>query len=329
MIAKLMPLLCSLIIATAALHNVQPAEVQPSPEQEAVSYTDYDFMHLDIIAPADGLQIAEGDKAKVGVAYRGLYQPENLVFGLYVSDELEDINKSVDRVIAEYDMRAKPMPGEEGATLLTAECSFEDLPAGEYAIWAYAAKGSKDIEEMVYVNAVVEVLKRPASDTEGWYIMQGKRYYGESGYVATGWRNIDNAWYYFDASGAMVTGWNRDAVDWFYMGSNGQMITGWRNRDGNKHFFTEDGAMARGWLEQNGNRFYFTFEGEMLTGWQDIEDDLGSNRYYFESTGHMSVGWKQLEGGEYYFQKNGKMATGLKNIDGKTYVFGSDGRLLN
>ncbi len=37
--------------------------------------------------------------------------------------------------------------------------------------------------------------------------------YDEDGTWATGWREIDGAWYYFDQDGVMLTGWIRAAED--------------------------------------------------------------------------------------------------------------------
>ena len=44
--------------------------------------------------------------------------------------------------------------------------------------------------------------------------------------MATGWQNIDGAWYYLNGSGAMVTGWMKDGAAWYYLEPNGMMVTG-------------------------------------------------------------------------------------------------------
>lgn len=52
----------------------------------------------------------------------------------------------------------------------------------------------------------------------------GSCYIEENSYV-TGWKNIDNNWYYFDNNGYMKKGWISDNGIWYYLYDNGQMAT--------------------------------------------------------------------------------------------------------
>ena len=50
------------------------------------------------------------------------------------------------------------------------------------------------------------------------------RYIEGNSYV-TGWKNIDNSWYYFDNNGYMKKGWISDNGNWYYLHDNGQRAT--------------------------------------------------------------------------------------------------------
>lgn len=52
----------------------------------------------------------------------------------------------------------------------------------------------------------------------------GSRYIEGNSYV-TGWKNIDNNWYYFDNKGYMKKGWISDNGSWCYLYDNGQRAT--------------------------------------------------------------------------------------------------------
>jgi len=52
----------------------------------------------------------------------------------------------------------------------------------------------------------------------------GSRYIDGNSYV-TGWKNIDNNWYYFDNNGYMKKGWISDNGIWYYLYDNGQRAT--------------------------------------------------------------------------------------------------------
>ncbi len=62
--------------------------------------------------------------------------------------------------------------------------------------------------------------------------------------MATGWRFINDNWYYFNPNqgkeeGAMVTGWvyDSDLCGWFYTNQIGIMVTGWHKIDGFWYYF--------------------------------------------------------------------------------------------
>lgn len=67
-----------------------------------------------------------------------------------------------------------------------------------------------------------------------WSQGVSKFYFDERGYMVTGWRKIDGAWYFFEKSGAMKTGWIYDNGIWYYLGDDGKMATGWVDYKGGR-----------------------------------------------------------------------------------------------
>ena len=56
-------------------------------------------------------------------------------------------------------------------------------------------------------------------NSTGWWYTEGNSW-------ATGWRQINNQWYYFDTTGYMKTGWLQDTDGkWYYLNNDGSMMT--------------------------------------------------------------------------------------------------------
>ena len=45
----------------------------------------------------------------------------------------------------------------------------------------------------------------------------------KNGYMATGWRMVNNKWYYLGSDGKMVTGWKQIGGVWYHMDADGAM----------------------------------------------------------------------------------------------------------
>lgn len=79
---------------------------------------------------------------------------------------------------------------------------------------------------------------------------EGKMWYAEGDSWATGWRNIDNKWYYFDLNtGYTVKGWNYINNNWYYFIKDGfyhPLVTnsfiGDRNYANKYYYVNSDGA---------------------------------------------------------------------------------------
>ena len=112
------------------------------------------------------------------------------------------------------------------------------------------------------------------NDTNGWY-------YYEEGQKATGWKFINNVWYYFDKTGLMA----QDELvyisgETYYLNPTGAMATGWKQVDAKWYFLNEkDGNMETGWKYYNNQWYYLNpGSGEMAT-------NRWINNWYVDSNG--------------------------------------------
>ncbi|WP_252243945.1 MULTISPECIES: InlB B-repeat-containing protein [unclassified Clostridium] len=91
---------------------------------------------------------------------------------------------------------------------------------------------------------------------------------------STGWRNVNNLWYYFDSYGYMKTGWFNDNGIWYYLNSAGDMKTGWINDNGTWYFANNSGAMQTGLVKIDDKIYFLASNGAMLTGNVNINDKI-------------------------------------------------------
>ncbi|MCS6112289.1 hypothetical protein FDB55_11385 [Clostridium botulinum] len=70
-------------------------------------------------------------------------------------------------------------------------------------------------------------------NSTGWWYTDGNSW-------VTGWKNINNEWYYFDSTGYMKTGWQNINKKWYYFYPNGSMAFN-RTIDG-EHYLDNTGA---------------------------------------------------------------------------------------
>ena len=77
--------------------------------------------------------------------------------------------------------------------------------------------------------------------SEGWYYMDLS-----TGYMTTGFKQIDGKWYFFRPGGLMAKGWiNPEYGKWYYMLEDGTMVTGWLRIGDDYYFMRATGAWER------------------------------------------------------------------------------------
>ncbi|GEM_PF-5422309 len=120
--------------------------------------------------------------------------------------------------------------------------SSDQWQADENGSWRYYTSSGGYV-----TNAWVQL---SYGETMKWY------YFGEDGYMSTGWfRDADNSWYYLNPAadgtqGTMQTGWHQDPNDgnWYYLDpATGRMAVGWVLIDGSWYYFNETGSTESGW----------------------------------------------------------------------------------
>ena len=85
-----------------------------------------------------------------------------------------------------------------------------------------------------------------------------------TGKKATGWKQVDGAWYYFNAEGVMQKWWVKDGNTWYYLNGSGQMQTGWLQDGGKWYYLENSGAMkASQWFQVGGKWYYVDGSGAL------------------------------------------------------------------
>ncbi|NFG42565.1 hypothetical protein FC789_15645 [Clostridium botulinum] len=95
-------------------------------------------------------------------------------------------------------------------------------------------------------------------DNTGWWNTEGSSY-------STGWRNINNTWYYFGQDGYMQTGWLNDNGTWYYTSSTGAMQTGVVKVDNKVYSLGLNGEMQKGNVVIEGQTYTFSESGECIS----------------------------------------------------------------
>lgn len=180
----------------------------------------------------------------------------------------------------------------------------------------------------------------------GWV---GEDYYLENGKPVTGWKKINDRWYYFfPGNGTKLSDGSHEINGkQYYFNSEGMMESGWIQREfGEWSYADPSGVLAiEQWYEINGKKYYFDIEGKMLTGLNKIgrrcqlfdkngawvknvtsQGDgwiqYGTNWYYVESGYPVKNTSIQIDGKRYYFDMNGEMQ---RNYTTYFCYFGADG----
>ncbi|MEX0052294.1 starch-binding protein [Clostridium butyricum] len=101
-------------------------------------------------------------------------------------------------------------------------------------------------------------------DKEGWNLnSDGTWIFVEKGNKVTGWKQVNNLWYFMNDNGVMNTGWKQINNTWYYMNNSGSMMTGWQFINNKWYYLNESGDMATGWKDVNGIWYYLYSDGSM------------------------------------------------------------------
>jgi len=134
----------------------------------------------------------------------------------------------------------------------------------------------------------------------GWW---NKRYYDSDGARASGWRYINNAWFYLAGDGSQVTNRYVNGMDGkVYYVISSMLVNGWHEN----HYFGNDGAMVKNaWAYTNGGWYYLDANGYALRNTIGV---INNAVYKFGGEGKLCYGWFDYNGASYYIKPDGNMA---------------------
>lgn len=181
-----------------------------------------------------------------------------------------------------------------------------------------------------------------------WCTIDGKRYYfNEYARMVTSDIQVDGVWYKFNRNGEYIgqktsfTGWKKVNNEWYFNDSSGKAYTGWLEST----YYIQDGKMLYNkYAEVNGYKgqskydgYYFGDDGRVVTnGWVRIKnnrlyEEWGRNVgdyiwYYIGTNGDpITSSWKYSGNKWYYFDIVGQMVTGTVIIGNEFHKFDSSG----
>lgn len=158
---------------------------------------------------------------------------------------------------------------------------------------------------------------------------------------------IDNIWYNFDEYAVMRRGWFNENNLRYYLLHNGTMVTGFKTIDNSYYYFGESGDLKRNMWIPVGDKWYFSYDdtGKLTRNqWRNISNTwyyfgdnyqmkkgwfkYGNYWFYLAESGAMTTGWREIGNNTYYFNTNGEMQVGVHIIGGIEYEFNSSGVLI-
>lgn len=156
-------------------------------------------------------------------------------------------------------------------------------------------------------------------------------YYDANGVcVESGWKQINNQWYYFEQTSMN----NQDRIidgKLYRFASNGasdgigiDVAEGW-NRIAGQYYYVKNNALVKNSFETiYGNCYYFDYEGRMLFN-RIMEID--GKCYFFNANGMMEKNVWCYKGNS-YAGSDGVLYTGEHDIKGQNYLFSDQGTLI-
>ena len=162
----------------------------------------------------------------------------------------------------------------------------------------------KTFTDVPHINGIPEFIEYtvgpfdPSNKSDGWYMHNGKQYYVENHACATGWKKVNNCWYFFNpASG------NNHKNDY----ETGEMLTGWVWLDDHWYYFNPaNGIMQTGWVWSSAwQGWYYLYTSGAEAGQMAVSTWI-DKVYYVGSDGKMyKDGIFTVDGVRYSFDNSG------------------------
>ena len=132
------------------------------------------------------------------------------------------------------------------------------------------------------INGVVYCFGKSGALVDGWYHVYFEDdyigwFYCNEGVAVTGWKLINNVWYYFDPDTSFMSSNNTRTINgkMYRFAESGAMYVGWskyENKGGATLWWysAPDGALyVNKWLFQDGKWYYFGSDAEMIANVKD------------------------------------------------------------
>ena len=164
---------------------------------------------------------------------------------------------------------------------------WKDIDGARYYFYS---SGQMAVNFIKLGNDVVYYFDSNGKLVTGWKYVNGYWYYfnpqgegsKEKGYMQRAWLYNNGSWYYFYGNGQMATGFINLNGAYYYLDASssssvGIMKTGWQKINGYWYYFNKssdngvEGMMRKGWQYIDGNWYYFYFgDGKMAAStWID------------------------------------------------------------
>ena len=202
-------------------------------------------------------------------------------------------------------------------------------------IYYFNASGQMTVNRIIQLNGKLYYISgdgtaTPQSDN-GWIC---DKYYVENGKLVTGWKKLDDKWYYFSEKTGekFVNSIRNVGNEKYYFDTDGVMKTGWIKAGLNYVFAESSGKLKRNvWMKTGSKWYYFDENACMVDGIIKIGDAY----HIFNADGTWnkqlvvkSDGWAKAGTKWYYFQNNKPVIDRVVKINGKQYRFDENGVML-